>query len=38
MYYNNAAAVDAALDRSPALRSFTHRVLELVIPVVAKCM
>ena len=34
IYYNNSDSINAALDRSPALRAFARRVLEKVAPMV----
>ena len=34
IYYNNAESINAALERSPALRAVTHRVLEIIAPMV----
>ena len=36
IYYNNADSINAALERSPALRVFTKKVLEVIAPVVGK--
>ncbi len=36
IYYHNADSIDAALDRSPALRTLTKRVLETIAPMVGK--
>jgi hypothetical protein len=36
MYYNNADSISAALESNPALMSFTHRVLEVIAPMVGK--
>jgi len=36
IYYNNADSINAALDRSPSLRIFTRRVLEVIAPMVVK--
>ena len=36
IYYNNADSINAALERSPALRAVTRRVLEVVAPMVGK--
>ena len=36
IYYNNADSINDALDRSPVLREFTRRVLELIAPMVGK--
>jgi hypothetical protein len=35
-YYNNSDSINAALDRSPALRTFARRVLEVIAPMVGK--
>ncbi len=34
IYYNNADSINAALERSPALRAATRRVLEVIAPMV----
>ena len=34
IYYNNAESINAALDRSPALRTATKRLLEVITPIV----
>ncbi len=34
IYYNNADSINAALDRSPALRAVTRKVLEVIAPMV----
>lgn len=34
IYYNNADSINAALDRSPALKAFTRRVLEVIAPII----
>jgi hypothetical protein len=36
IYYNNAGSINAALERSPALRAVTRRVLEVIAPMVGK--
>jgi len=36
IYYTNADSINAALDRSPALRSVTRGVLEVIAPMVGK--
>jgi hypothetical protein len=36
VYYNNADSINDALDRSPALRDFTRRILEVVAPMVGR--
>ena len=36
LYYNNAATINAALERSPALRAVARRVLEVLAPMVGK--
>ena len=36
IYYNNADSINAALDRSQALRAFTRRVLEVIAPMVGR--
>jgi hypothetical protein len=36
IYYNNADSINAALDRSPALRAVTKRVLEVLAPMVGQ--
>ena len=36
LYYNNADSINAALERSPKLRAFTKRVLEIIAPMVGK--
>lgn len=36
MYYDHAADINAALDRSPALRAFARRVLETVAPMLGR--
>jgi hypothetical protein len=36
IYYNNADSINAALERSPALRAVTRRVLEVVAPMVGR--
>ena len=36
IYYNNADSINATLDRSPALRAFTRKVLEAVAPLVGR--
>ena len=36
IYYNNAESINAALDRSPALRAVTRSVLEVFAPMVGK--
>jgi hypothetical protein len=36
VYYNNADSINAALERSPALRAMTRRVLEVIAPMVGK--
>lgn len=36
IYYKNAGSINAALDRSPALRAFTCSVLETIAPLVGK--
>ena len=37
IYYNNADSINAALDRSPALRGVARRVLEMIAPMAGKC-
>jgi hypothetical protein len=34
IYYNNADNINAALDKSPALREAARRVLEVIAPIV----
>lgn len=34
IYYNNAVSINAALERNPALRAATRRVLEVIAPLV----
>jgi hypothetical protein len=36
IYYNNAGSINAALERSPALRAVTRRVLEVIAPMIGK--
>jgi len=36
IYYNNAGNINAALERNPALKAFTRRVLEVIAPIVGK--
>ena len=36
IYYNNADSIDAALERSPALRAVTRKALEVIAPMVGK--
>jgi hypothetical protein len=36
IYYHNADSINAALDGSPALRTFTKRVLESIAPLVGR--
>jgi len=36
IYYNNADSINAALERSPALREAARRVLEVIAPMVGK--
>jgi hypothetical protein len=36
IYYNNADSINDALDRSPALRAMTRRVLETIAPLVGR--
>jgi hypothetical protein len=36
IYYNNADSIDAALERSPALRAAARRVLEAIAPLVGR--
>jgi len=36
IYYNNSGSINAALERSPALRAVTRRVLETIAPMVGK--
>jgi len=36
IYYTNADSINAALERSPALRAVTRRVLEVIAPMVGK--
>jgi len=36
IYYNNADSVNAALERSPALRALTRQVLEVIAPMVGR--
>ena len=36
IYYNNANSINAALERSPALKVVTRRVLEVIAPMVGK--
>jgi hypothetical protein len=36
IYYNNADSINAALERSPALRAVTRRFLEAIAPMVGK--
>jgi hypothetical protein len=36
IYYNNADSINAALERSPALRAVTRKVLEVVAPMVGR--
>ena len=36
IYYNNADSINAAFERSPALRSATRRVLEVIAPMVGE--
>jgi hypothetical protein len=36
IYYNNADSINAALERSPALRAVTRRFLEAIPPMVGK--
>jgi hypothetical protein len=36
IYYTNAESINAALDRSPALRTVTRRVLEVIAPMVGR--
>jgi len=36
IYYNNAEDINAALERSPALRAATRKVLEVIAPMVGK--
>jgi len=32
VYYNHAGSINAALERSPALRAVTRRLLEIIAP------
>jgi hypothetical protein len=36
IYYNNADSINSALERSPALRAFIKRVLEVIAPMVGR--
>jgi hypothetical protein len=36
IYYNNADSINEALERSPALRAFTKRMLEVIAPMVGE--
>jgi len=36
IYYNNAGSINAALERSPALRAATRKVLETIAPMVGR--
>jgi M6 family metalloprotease-like protein len=36
IYYNNAESINAALERSPALKTFTKNMLEVIAPMVGK--
>jgi hypothetical protein len=36
IYYNNVDSINAALERSPALRAVTRRVLEVIAPMVGR--
>ena len=36
IYYNNADSINAALERSPALKAFTQRLLEVIAPMVGR--
>jgi len=36
IYYNNAGSINAALDRSPALKALTRRMLEIIAPMVGE--
>jgi hypothetical protein len=36
IYYTNADSINAALERSPALRAATRRVLEVIAPMVGR--
>jgi len=36
IYYNNAAGINAALDRSPALRAVARRALEVIAPIIGR--
>jgi len=36
LYYNNAGSIDAALERSPALKAVARKVLEAIAPMVGK--
>jgi hypothetical protein len=36
IYYDNADSINAALERSPALRVFTRRMLEVIAPMVGR--
>jgi len=36
IYYNNADSINAALERSPAQRAVTRRVLEAIAPMVGR--
>jgi hypothetical protein len=36
IYYNNAESINAVLERSPALRAVTRRVLEMLAPMVGQ--
>jgi len=36
IYYSNADSINAALERSPALRAASKRMLEFIAPMVGK--
>ena len=36
IYYNNADSINAALERSPALRAATRKVLEIIAPMLGR--
>jgi hypothetical protein len=36
IYYNNGDSINAALDRSPALRAVARKVLEVIAPIVGR--
>jgi len=36
IYYSNAGSINAALERSPALRSAAGKVLEMILPMAGR--